>query len=127
MSEPQEDEPLPPGGQEDEPADRLRRCFCGSYGSASDRSNQFVEFWDLSDIAELIKKQSYMIGKPAAMLIIRLITKQVKKLGVHDRYHKVECVICIADDDKHSCSLITDHIPVSDTHLDVYKRQTQTT
>mgnify|MGYP003158628376 CR=1 FL=1 len=26
-------EPLPPGGQEDEPADRLRRCFCGSYGS----------------------------------------------------------------------------------------------
>ena len=44
------------------------------------------------------------------MLIIRFIAKQVKELGVHDCYHKVECVICITNDDKHGCSLITDHI-----------------
>ena len=44
------------------------------------------------------------------MLIIRFITKQVKELGVHDCYHKVECVIGITDDDKHGCSLIADHI-----------------
>ena len=51
-----------------------------------------------------------MIGKPASMLIICFITKQVKELGVHDRYHKVECVICITNDDKHGCSLIANHI-----------------
>ena len=44
------------------------------------------------------------------MLIICFITKQVKELGVHDRYHKVECVICITNDDKQGCSLIANHI-----------------
>ena len=51
-----------------------------------------------------------MNREPSVINIICFITKQVKELGVHDCYHKVECVIGITDDDKHGCSLIADHI-----------------
>ena len=44
------------------------------------------------------------------MLIICFITEQIKKLCVHDRHHKIECIIGITDNHEHCCLLIPDHI-----------------
>ena len=51
-----------------------------------------------------------MVRKPAAVLIIRLITQKVEKLGVHDGDHKIEGIVRIADNDEHRCSSLPQHI-----------------
>ena len=51
-----------------------------------------------------------MVRKPAAVLIIRLITQKVEKLGVHDGDHKIEGIVRIADDDKHRRPALAQHI-----------------
>ena len=51
-----------------------------------------------------------MVRKPAAVLIIRLIAQKVEKLGVHDGDHKIEGIVCIADNDEHRCPSLSQHI-----------------
>jgi len=51
-----------------------------------------------------------MVGEPAVMDIICLITEQVKKLGVHDGHDKVEGIISVGDDDEHGRPLISQHV-----------------
>ena len=51
-----------------------------------------------------------MVRKPTAVLIIRLITQKVEKLGVHDGDHKIEGIVRIADDDEHRRPALAQHI-----------------
>ena len=44
-----------------------------------------------------------MVGKPASVYIIRLITKQIEKLRIHDRHDKIKGIIRVRNNDKHSC------------------------
>lgn len=44
------------------------------------------------------------------MHIVRPVTEQIKKLGIHDRYNKIKRIVRIGNNDKHSCPLISKHI-----------------
>lgn len=44
------------------------------------------------------------------MHIIRPVTEQIKKLGIHDRHNKIKGIIRVRDDNKHGCPLIPQHI-----------------
>ena len=51
-----------------------------------------------------------MIREPPSMLIVCLIAQQVKQLRIHDGDHKIEGIVCIADDDEHRCPSLAQHI-----------------
>ena len=44
-----------------------------------------------------------MDRQPASVHIIRLITKQIEKLGIHDRHDQIKAIIRVAHNDKQGC------------------------
>ena len=63
-----------------------------------------------------------MDGKPSVINIIRLVTEQVEKLGVHDRNNEVEGIIGIRDDNEQRRLSVADAIQL---HLVVAHQLTQ--
>ena len=41
-----------------------------------------------------------MDGQAAPIEVIRLVAQEIKKLGIHERRHKVEGAVCVREDDE---------------------------
>ena len=64
----------------------------------------------MTDVRKFIEQTADMDGKPPIVDIIRLVTEQVKKLGVHNRHDKVEGIVGIRDNDEQRRLAVADAI-----------------
>lgn len=77
---------------------------------APDGGDQFIEFWDLADVSELIQQTPYVHRQPPAVFVVGLVAKEIEKLRVQDGRHEVERVVRVADDDKQGGFPVSDGV-----------------
>ena len=78
--------------------------------TAADGGYQLFQIGDLPDVGALVDQAPHMDRQLAAVLVIRLITEQIEKLGVDHRNQKIEGAVRIRHDEEQSCFLITQRV-----------------
>ena len=68
--------------------------------TAADGGDQLIKLRDQTDVRKLIEQQPHMILQLTSALIVRSVTKQVEKLGVHNGHYEIERIVRVGNNNE---------------------------